>query len=144
MKVAKSFGKIAEYAGVSFRSNTEATWAMHFDGMGIVWQYEPFILRSGGARYSPDFWLPDLSVFVETKGVGDYEENRFMHLAYTYSESTKPFSGRPLIFCVGRHTESDLSKGRMIRVHLPWADHPLSGIRVATFSDALALAGGGR
>jgi hypothetical protein len=57
-----------EYAGVRFRSRLEARWAVFFDALGVSWRYEHegFELPSG--RYLPDFWLPDVDVWVEIKG----------------------------------------------------------------------------
>lgn len=56
------------YKGYHFRSRLEAKWACFFDAVGISWLYEPegFELPSG--RYLPDFWLPDLGMWVEVKG----------------------------------------------------------------------------
>lgn len=61
-----------EYAGVRFRSRLEARWAVFFDALGVRWEHEPeaFVLPSG-ARYLPDFWLPDLKLFAEVKPEGD-------------------------------------------------------------------------
>jgi hypothetical protein len=46
------------YKGYRFRSRLEARWAVFFDALGIVWEYEKegFELPSG--RYLPDFWIP--------------------------------------------------------------------------------------
>lgn len=45
---------------------------MFFDDLGIKYQYEPegFVL-SDGTYYLPDFYLPDLKLWVEVKGVMD-------------------------------------------------------------------------
>jgi hypothetical protein len=47
------------YAGVLFRSRTEARWAMFWDKLDIKWDYEPqgFVTASG------DPYLPDFAVF---------------------------------------------------------------------------------
>lgn len=57
------------YAGHRFRSRLEARWAVAFNALGIRWEYEKegFDLPKSG-RYLPDFWLPDLSCWVEVKG----------------------------------------------------------------------------
>lgn len=56
------------YKGVHFRSRLEARWAVFFDSIGIVWEYEPegFKLPSG-ACYMPDFWLAKIETWVEIK-----------------------------------------------------------------------------
>lgn len=68
-----------EYAGCRFRSRLEARWAIFFERLGLEWVYEPqgFHIPSveGASRgYLPDFWLPDLEVWVEVKGVLTVEE----------------------------------------------------------------------
>lgn len=57
-----------EYAGCRFRSRLEARWAVFFDSLGVRWLYEPQGYDVGNAWYLPDFWLPDLAVWVEVKG----------------------------------------------------------------------------
>lgn len=60
------------YAGCRFRSRLEARWAVFFDVMDIPWEYEPqgFTL-SNGARYLPDFLLPECGTWIEVKGTTD-------------------------------------------------------------------------
>ena len=57
------------YKGFRFRSRLEARWAVFFDAMGVNWLYEPegFELPNG-MYYLPDFYLPDLGIWVEVKG----------------------------------------------------------------------------
>lgn len=56
------------YKGFAFRSRLEARWAVFFDHLGIRWDYEPEGYELGnGLRYLPDFWLPDLKLWVEIK-----------------------------------------------------------------------------
>ena len=57
-----------EYAGCRFRSRLEARWAVLFDALGLVWNYEPegFDLGPVG-RYLPDFFVPAWGAFVEVK-----------------------------------------------------------------------------
>jgi hypothetical protein len=58
------------YAGVTFRSRTEARWAVFWDCLEVEWfyEYEGFGLPSG--NYVPDFWLPGVAagIWVEIKG----------------------------------------------------------------------------
>jgi hypothetical protein len=73
------------YKGHLFRSRLEARWAVFFDEMGIEWEYEkegytlepikiPDIeeidieLNKKTINYLPDFYLPQLDMFVEIKG----------------------------------------------------------------------------
>jgi len=65
-----------EYAGCRFRSRLEARWAVFFDRIGLVWEYEPqgYIVGPEGDQcaYLPDFYLPKAvdggGVWVEVKG----------------------------------------------------------------------------
>lgn len=59
------------YAGHRFRSRLEARWAVAFDAMGVTWHYEreAFSLP-GGTGYLPDFYLPELRLWVEVKASG--------------------------------------------------------------------------
>ena len=59
-----------EYKGYKFRSRLEARWAIFFDAMGVNWSYEPEGFRlDDGSLYLPDFYLPDLDICVEVKGI---------------------------------------------------------------------------
>lgn len=55
------------YSGYRFRSRLEARWAIYFDALGVVWEYENegYDLPSG--PYLPDFWLPQVGMFGEVK-----------------------------------------------------------------------------
>lgn len=55
------------YKGYRFRSRLEARWAVFFDNYGLRYEYELEGYRIGSVCYLPDFFLPDLGVFVEIK-----------------------------------------------------------------------------
>lgn len=55
------------YKNTKFRSRLEARWALFFDELGIMWDYEPQGFESHGIRYLPDFYLPELDYFFEVK-----------------------------------------------------------------------------
>lgn len=56
-----------EYKGYLFRSRLEARWAVFFDAMQAVWQYESEGYELGdGLRYLPDF-VVNGNTFVEIK-----------------------------------------------------------------------------
>lgn len=65
--------KPTRYGGIMYRSRVEARWSVYFDFLGIrhEYEFEGFNLRTGG--YVPDFWLPDLHLFVEVKGTDPTE-----------------------------------------------------------------------
>lgn len=58
------------YAGCRFRSRLEARWAVFFNELDIMWQYEPqgYTVGPDATAYLPDFWLPDAQLWVEVKG----------------------------------------------------------------------------
>lgn len=56
------------YNGCLFRSRLEARWALFFDILDVKWEYEPKCFDLGhGILYLPDFWLPDLKLWIEIK-----------------------------------------------------------------------------
>lgn len=67
------FGVKTEYHGVTFRSKLESEWAAWFDSIGITWEYEP--IKFG--RYTPDFGINGLTVFVEVKPMNITRMNKF-------------------------------------------------------------------
>ena len=57
------------YNGIGMRSNWERLAAAQFDERGIQWEYEPKRFRlPTGHHYHPDFYLPDLGLWIEVKG----------------------------------------------------------------------------
>lgn len=63
------------YRGYRFRSRLEARWAVFFDAIGIVWDYENEGFELGeGERYLPDFHLAHFEredgMYVEIKPEG--------------------------------------------------------------------------
>ena len=72
-----------EYNGYKFRSRLEARWAVFFDTLGIEYEYEPegYELKNG-MKYLPDFYLPDLNLWVEVKGfLTEYDEEKIRNFA---------------------------------------------------------------
>ena len=77
-----------EFGGTHFKSKLEAAWARWLSENGVLFFYEEgpndvsarmFPARTGGATllgyslpsgrgYLPDFWLPEIRTFLETKG----------------------------------------------------------------------------
>jgi len=83
-----------EYAGCRFRSRLEARWAVFLDHLGVAWRYEEqgYELPSG-ARYLPDFRLPDLDLHVEVKGDND----ELIHDQGRYAEAAHHLGGQGLL-----------------------------------------------
>lgn len=62
-----------EYKGYRFRSRLEARWAVFFDTLNVLYEYEPEGFELGdGIRYLPDFWLPQQRCWVEIKPAGEW------------------------------------------------------------------------
>lgn len=59
------------YRSTTFRSALEASWAATLDSLAIAWEYEPeTVTLPSGARYLPDFRLPEIGTWLEVKGDG--------------------------------------------------------------------------
>ena len=57
-----------EYNGITYRSQTEARWAVFFDILGVVFKYEPERIKlSTGETYLPDFFIEDFEAYFEVK-----------------------------------------------------------------------------
>jgi len=61
-----------EFRGHYFRSRTEARWAVFFSEVDEEYLYEPQGFDLDGFEYLPDFWLPDLEIWVEIKPNDEY------------------------------------------------------------------------
>jgi len=64
------------YKGYKFRSRLEARYAVWFDSLGQPWEYEKEGYELKGGFYLPDFWLPELGVWLEVKGEEPTEQER--------------------------------------------------------------------
>jgi hypothetical protein len=71
-------GKIipTTYKGITYRSRTEARWAIFLEALCVefIYEHETYDLR--GRWYLPDFWIPHWGLFVEVKGDEPTEEER--------------------------------------------------------------------
>lgn len=56
------------FAGIVYRSQTEARWAVFFLHMDIEFEYEEEHFDLNGLWYRPDFWLPRQNCWLEVKG----------------------------------------------------------------------------
>ena len=65
------------YRGCRFRSRLEARWAVFFDSLNILWEYEKEGYDLGELGwYLPDFWLPELKCWFEVKGQVPTDQER--------------------------------------------------------------------
>jgi len=63
-------GKKTTYNGIRMKSRLESRLAKFLDTLKIKWVYEPeHFMLSSGIIYVPDFYLPDLKMWIEAKGV---------------------------------------------------------------------------
>ena len=89
-----------KYQGYRFRSRTEARWAVFFDTLNIEWEYELEGYDLDGTWYLPDFWLPELGIYAEIKGVSfnkltETEQIKIRKLAYYSREPVVVLDGTP-------------------------------------------------
>lgn len=91
--------KRTTYAEQEFRSRLEARWAIAFDYLGIVWEYEPRTFRTPRGGYLPDFkiWVPKekFPSWIEVKGPEPVEID-YERAQYVYYET-----GEKMRFLVG-------------------------------------------
>lgn len=75
-----------EFQGVQMRSQLEIRFAAELEIRRIQWQYE--IGRTGTGNYMIDFYLPDLKIWVEVKGVLEARDH-FLLKGVAYELSRK-------------------------------------------------------
>jgi len=84
------------YNNYRFRSRLEARWAVYFDTMGIMYEYEKEGYDLGFVgKYLPDFWLPQVNMWAEVKPqeFTTEEKNKAIKLAIV--------TGYPVIKLIG-------------------------------------------
>lgn len=95
--VRKQFrNTIHRYAGYDMRSHSETRWAAMMDAMGVTWIYEPQVIGTRHGGYMPDFFLPEVGMFIEVKGPAPTKVER--EKAFDAQAAT----GYPVVFAYGR------------------------------------------
>lgn len=62
----------ASYGGCVIRNRLAIRWAMFFDAATLEWIYQPTtLLLPGGTLATPDFFLPDLTLFLNVRQMAD-------------------------------------------------------------------------
>lgn len=109
---------VTKYNNYKFRSRLEARWAVVFDALNILYEYEieGFEMPSG-TKYLPDFLFQELGVFVEIKPFEDIPYAEFIKIADFATHSEKP-----LLLIVG-------SPGK----HKMWICHSHSNETLASY-----------
>lgn len=69
-----SYSKPTRYRGIRMRSKFEAKVAKILDSNGIRWLYEPQRFVFAETSYLPDFYLPELGLWLECKYRNNPEE----------------------------------------------------------------------
>lgn len=59
---------IYHHNGYRLRSYTELMWARLLEASGFFYLYEPDLVRVDEGFYLPDFWLPNVGIYLEVKG----------------------------------------------------------------------------
>jgi len=72
-KKAYRFGKVSHakyinYKGIWFHSTWESKFAKFLDDKNVKWQYEYKTFDLGNTTYTPDFYLPEIGIYIEVKG----------------------------------------------------------------------------
>jgi hypothetical protein len=94
------------YNGIRYRSRLEARWAIFFDSLRLQHEYEKEGFDLGdGVWYLPDFWLPQLKVWVEIKGADPDED------ACDKASKLAVGSGHRVFVFFGGHTLPDSEFG---------------------------------
>ncbi len=85
-----------EYNGYKFRSRIEARWAVFFDAVGLKYEYEKEGYDLDGVWYLPDFWIPELDLFIEIKGTSliEIEEKKIELLCKKSGKKVYLLSGQ--------------------------------------------------
>lgn len=76
----QSRGRRTEYNGIIFRSTYEARMARALDALNLKWEYEKKWVDLGECCYVPDFYVPAIDSYIETKGWMDERSIRKIKL----------------------------------------------------------------
>lgn len=96
-----SFQPIARiYKGNSFRSGIEMRWAIFFDAMGEPYEYEPEGFSMAEDSYLPDFYLPNMDLWVEVKHLEWPKQYSFRDLPNEQKKKILAFRDKKKIFVV--------------------------------------------
>lgn len=84
------YGNREELFGCVFRSSWEVKVAKFLTRIGVQWEYEKHVFKMpDGRRYTPDFYLPELDLFLEVKP--EIFVKNFMEHAKTVSDAGHEF-----------------------------------------------------
>lgn len=92
---------VYHHNGYRLRSYTELLWARVLDAADIFYLYEPDLIRVDDGFYLPDFWLPNVGIYVEVKGGWPTEEE------VSKADAVMERTGREVFFLCGK-PEADI------------------------------------
>lgn len=81
--------------GYKLRSYTELMWVKVMEAAEIFYLYEPELVRVDDGFYLPDFWLPNVGVYLEVKGQAPTREE------IQKADAVMARTGREVFFLVG-------------------------------------------
>lgn len=88
-----------EFLFVKFRSRLEARWAVFFQALGLLWNYEPEGYETSHGWYLPDFSVENWLVEVKPSGVREDEHSdavlRLAEVAYKTEQPCLLITGPP-------------------------------------------------
>lgn len=110
---------VYHHQGYRLRSYTELLWARVLEAAEIFYLYEPDLVRVDDGYYLPDFWLPNVGIYLEVKGKTPTEEE------IKKADAVMARTGREVMFLIGK-PEADkvglCNCGLMVRGSGGWTD----------------------
>ena len=110
---------IYHHNGYRLRSYAELLWARVLEAAEIFYLYEPDLVRVDEGYYLPDFWLPNVGIYLEVKGKNPTEEE------IQKAEAVMKRTGREVMFLVGRpqsDREGLMNCGMLVRGSGGWTN----------------------
>ena len=110
---------IYHHKGYRLRSYTELLWARVLEAAGIFYLYEPDLVRVDDGYYLPDFWLPNVGIYLEVKGKSPTEEE------IQKADAVMARTGREVMFLVGQpqsDREGLMNCGMLVRGAGGWTN----------------------
>lgn len=136
------------YKGYRFRSRLEARWAVFFDTLGIIWEYEKEGYNLGAyGCYLPDFWLPTVYLRGAGRLVWEPSLDALGHRPALHPEFEEPglwlevkpasypsdqtakfvelgkLTGHPVMLGTGMPGSHNPDEGELFQMHPGWDDH---------------------
>ena len=134
MEVAK--GSYREDLKQYFRSKMEANVARYYNFVSIKWIYEPqefefYKIKRGSRFYKPDFYLPDMDVYIEIKSwVRPQDKTRLRRFKRYYPEEFKK-----LWFVIYDKYSRSVANGKIIKFLVGELGIDFNTIRIGSYKE---------